>query len=194
MLDQELGRQESIKVPVQMLVLGGALAMHKFRSRDATEAIDTILDPRLRKCQPGIRHCIGQVARTSSNLGHGWMTTDHYEGYFTPEALNKVFNQCAGDQRKKAELYHGTNLRVYAMDTKVALEMKMRRMIEQKRYNDFDLKDVIKFQGTLRQNGVDMSYNQCRTWNSGGKGAQIPVENLEEKLKEFAKTRDIMKK
>lgn len=193
MLDHELGKQKSIKVTVRMVALGGTLAMHRFHSRDATEAIDVILDPRLRKHQTKIRNCIGEVAKTK-HLGHAWVTTDHYEGYFTPEALDNVFNQCAGDQRKKAELYHGANLRVYAMDTKVALEMKMRRMIEQKRYNDFDLKDVIKFQGTLRQNGVDMSYNQCRTWNSGGKGAQIPVETLEEKLKEFAKARDIVKK
>lgn len=186
MLDQELAKQNNIKKPVQMVALGGALAMHRFNSRDATEAVDVMLHPDHRAHQVVVHKCIQQVASGIPTLGRGWMTTHHYEYYFTKKALKELFYQCAGGDGKTSALYRGPKLIVYAADTKVAFEMKMRRIIEQKRYNDFDLADINTFQNELKDNGVNMSYTQVRTWNSGGKGAEIPVEMLEKELEKYA--------
>lgn len=158
-----------------MVVLGGALAVKKFGSRHSTVAIDMLLDPRLGKETSHykmIHQCIQQVARTQV-FGQGWMTA-HYRDYFTWEARDKAFHKSV-NQSEKPELYCGTNLYVYAMDTEVAFEMKLRRMAEQGRNRAWDLLDATEFLYSFTNGGKrPISLSRCLNLDAGQKKDPIP--------------------
>lgn len=137
-----------------MIVLGGALAMCRFQSRDETEAVDVILEPSLGAHRNIIHNCIQQVAKTE-NLRHDWMTTDHYEKRFKREVPNDIFQRCACDEKKSPKLYSGTKLYVYFTDTKLAPENEGATDDRTKARTQPGLKDNKENEGRLKQDGVD---------------------------------------
>lgn len=168
MLDKELGKSG---VPrLRMVVLGGALAVKKFSSRGQTVAIDMLLDPHIKEmpgCHERLYQCIQKVAGEMS-LEQGWMK-DHYKHYFTEEARAKVFERSVS-QSQRPELHRGANLLVYAMDTEVALEMKLRRMAEPGRVENLDLLDATKFLNELTNGGLrPISFDRCLRFDAGQK-------------------------
>ncbi|ROW12218.1 hypothetical protein VMCG_00599 [Cytospora schulzeri] len=192
LLNQELGRQRGIELPVKMVVLGGALAVKKFKSRTSTVAIDMILDPRLgeKRDQHQIFHqCIRKVAQ---GLGQDWMK-DHYKHYFTCEAREKVFNQSVEKVEKGAKgerqmLYCGKRLHVYAMDAEVALEMELRRMAAGGRQQNWDLSDATTFLHKVTNGGLrPISFTRCKNLDAGGKHAPVPDDAVRMVQEEFRK-------
>lgn len=173
LLDKELGKSGVFKL--RMVVLGGALAVKKFSSRSQTVAIDMLIDPHIKEmpgCHKRLHQCIRKVAGEMS-LEQGWMK-DHYKHYFTEEARAKVFERSVS-QSQRPELHCGTNLHVYAMDTEVALEMKLRRMAEPGRDEHLDLLDATKFLNELTNGGLrPISFDRCLRFDAGQKRAGLP--------------------
>lgn len=192
-LNEELGKEGTQDGPVRMVVLGGALAVRHFKSRAETVAVDVILDPHFDAAQgyqDRLKRCIRRVG-CATNLGPGWMS-GHYTEHFTREARGRAFHQSVS-QGGRPELYEGSHLKVYAMDTQVALEMKLRRMLDRNRNAEWDSLDATAFLFRLTEGGMrPKSFAWCQRLGCDEKRGAIPgkaVQIVKTKFEKLHKNR-----
>lgn len=190
MLNAELGKHNNpSNNPVKMVVLGGAQAVRQLHARFETVAVDMILDPHLDGVQQfheRVRWCVEQVAR-AGNLEHDWVN-DHYKNYFTAGARDRVFHEAAGPERRP-NIYNGKHLKVYGVDLHVALEMKLRRMLDRGRNIEWDLLDATKLLEKLTAQGSKpMSFARCQRLDCNGARVAIPGHAIELVQKRYRDT------
>lgn len=77
------------------------------------------------------------------------------------------------------KMYAGTNLEVYTIDLKIALERKLRRLLDPVRDTAIDLADAICFLKHMTSNGAKpLGFHQCQALDYNGHRLPVPNEAI----------------
>lgn len=100
----------------------------------------------------------------------------------------KVFLESVGFGEK---MYSGANLEIYAIDLKIALERKLRRLLDPSRSTEVDLADALCFLKHMTSYGQKpLGLHQCQALDYNGHKLPVPIEATRMLQRSFEENRD----
>ncbi|POS77534.1 hypothetical protein DHEL01_v204062 [Diaporthe helianthi] len=191
-LDQELGLNEfsAAIAPIRMVTLGGSIAVKTFKSRAATVDVDVIVDPNIEAVSEfydAVMWCIEKVAK-KNKLEKNWMN-DQCKMFFQKGAVReRVFLESVGHDNK---MYSGKHLEIYTVDLRIALERKLRRVLDPDREENIDLADAVCFLKHMTSYGTrPLGIHQCQSMDYNGHKLPVPNEAIRMVQQRFEKNED----
>lgn len=200
-LDQALGENEyaAAVAPIRMVTLGGLILVKMFKNRAGTVDIDVIIDPNIdavAEFREAVLDCIQAVAQ-KQGLEKDWMNGEDPGGCIQGRQLHAnlcfLVDQCKmffqkGRVREKIflqsltygeKIYSGTNLEIYAIRLKFALERKLRRLLDPTRDTAVDLADALCFLKHMASYGdKPLGFHQCQSLDYNEHGLPVPDEAI----------------
>ncbi|KUI59316.1 hypothetical protein VP1G_06580 [Cytospora mali] len=170
-----------------MVLLGDALSMWKYEYRKSISTVDVFLDPCLNtEHRETSLRCADQVAM-ALRLPQEWMS-DCNKKDFTQEALVNAFKRSVGHV-EVPRLYDGAHLEVYAMDSRVAFEMKLRQIQNPDRDTNMDVSEATKLLYEATGGGQQpLSFYRCQKPQYSGGKIDIPdfvVDKVKERFEQL---------
>lgn len=76
-------------------------------------------------------------------------------------------------------MYSGPNLEIYAIDFKIALERKLRRLLDPTRDTSIDLADAVHLLKYITSSGAQpLGFHQCESLDYNGHRLPVPTEAI----------------
>ncbi|RDL35155.1 Uncharacterized protein BP5553_07086 [Venustampulla echinocandica] len=182
-LDHEMGDNDFLATfaPIDVVTVGGYLAVTYFKNREATGDLDYMIDPQWAQDDEikfPRKFAIKSVAK-KEKFEFDWMN-DGLEIWTTPAASKTIFERA---YEQNILLFDGQSIRVWAAPLEWALERKLRRTAYSERGSKtVDMEDALALFKHFRDaNGGPLDMESFRNLNLNGFDL-VPEHNHMEKV------------
>jgi len=174
--------------PIDIVAVGGYVAVSHFKNRDATGDLDYLMDPQYKddaELKTQLQEVIALVSE-EEKLERNWMN-DEVEIWATPAAVRQIFAEAF---EQNIILFQGDSIRVWAAPFEWALERKMRIVAYPGRERDkrkVDMQDVLAIFKFLRDKRGPLDMEYFRNLNKNGFEQKPDVSHMEKIAAEYRK-------